>query len=86
MEKSFLVLILDDEFYLQEFWKKMIDMKDDKGHPFIKRMIEQANAGGGWINYNNNNGKKYVYSEAVDISLGDHQKKEHLIVTSEYYI
>ncbi|MFA5051141.1 MAG: hypothetical protein WC499_03430 [Patescibacteria group bacterium] len=39
MEKSFLVLILDDEFHLHEIWKKMIDKRIKILHAYT---IEQA--------------------------------------------
>jgi len=39
MEKSFLVLILDDEFRLHEFWKKMIDKRIKILHAYT---IEEA--------------------------------------------
>ena len=67
-------------------WEKVTTVKDKKGYPILKQIIDQANAGGGWVSYADNNGKKYVYSESVDVSLGGLDKKERLIVTSGYYL
>ncbi len=66
-------------------WEKVGGLKDEKGYPILKRVIDQANAGGGWTSFPLHNGKKYVYSQAVDVSLGG-SKKERFIVSSGYYL
>ncbi len=67
-------------------WEKVTTLKDKKGYSILKQIIDQGNAGGGWTEYSDNNGKKYVYSESVEVSLGGSAKKERLIVTSGYYL
>jgi len=47
--------------------RNQFDLKDDTGRYFVREMIDKAEAGGGWIDYQDNNASRYVYVELVEI-------------------
>ncbi len=65
-------------------WENFIDIKDESGKKIVDIMISIGRAGGGWFEYNVNNGIRRVYVRSVIIKMGD--KDSEFIIGSGYYM
>jgi len=51
--------------------QNQLDLKDADGRYYVREFIERANAGGGWVNFKNNNSFQSTYVEKIDMGVGE---------------
>lgn len=51
--------------------QNQFDQKDEDGRYAIRELINQAKAGGGWVNFKKNHSFQAVYVEKIDLGVGE---------------